>query len=323
AAMEGIMSGQWTPAQIGAYLTALHIKGESTDEITGAAVVMRAKAFRQEVQRRPLVDTAGSGGDALQTINVSTLAALVAAGAGVSMAKHGNRAITGQCGSADILEGLGVELDISPADAVAGIDVNGFGFLFAPHFHQSMKFAAGPRREIGVPSIFNYLGPLTNPLGAEAQLIGVNNPLNTRRFAEVLAGLGCRHALLVHGSDGMDEITLTGETQAVELQDGAIEETVLTPEAFGLKRVALAELRLPDKDTAVQFGRAFLHGEAPRAQEELVLVNAAAAIYLGAKAGSIVAALPLARASLRGGAALGVLERVVAYTRAHKAAPAP
>ena len=235
AVMEGIMSGQWSDAQIGSYLTALHMKGETLDEIIGSAMVMRAKAFTQEVAARPLLDIVGSGGDALQTLNVSTLSGIVCAGAGVRIAKHGNRAMTGMCGSADILEGLGVNLELPPGDAIRGIDENGFAFLFAPHFHQSMKYAIGPRKDIGIPSIFNLLGPLTNPVGAEYYLMGVNKPENARRFTDVLIGLGCPHSLVVHGADGMDEITLTGETSVVEQKNGQIEEYTIQPEDFGGK----------------------------------------------------------------------------------------
>lgn len=320
AAMEGIMDGEWTPAQIAGYLTALSIKGETKDEIVGSAQVMRAKAYNQEVKSRPLVDPVGSGGDGLHTVNVSTLAGLVAAGAGVRIAKHGNRAMTGQCGSADLLEGLGVELEISAADAIAGIDENGFAFLFAPVFHQSMRHAIGPRREIGIPSIFNYLGPLTNPVAPEAQLIGVNQQRNTMRFTEVLIGLGCRHSLVVYGRDGMDEITNTGETQVVEQKDGEIKEYQLAPENFGMARVNHGDLTMPDKETAIRTGQAVLKGEAPGPNEDLVLLNAGATVYLGGKAASIEEGVGVARDALRSGAAQQLVERVAAYTQSKKPA---
>jgi anthranilate phosphoribosyltransferase len=321
--MEGIMTGAWTHAQIGAYLTALHMKGETKDEITGSAYVMRAKAFHLPVKSHPLVDIVGSGGDGLRTINVSTLAALVAAGAGVHVAKHGNRAMTGQCGSADVLEGLGVELDISPADAIHGIDRNGFSFLLAPLFHQSMKYAIGPRREIGIPSIFNHLGPLTNPVAAECYLLGVNRAENTRRFTEVLMGLGCEHSLLVHGEDGMDEISLTCPTLVVEQQHGEVKEFTLTPEQFGLKREPLERFRMADRETAIRTARAVIHGEGEPHHEALVLLNAGAGIYLGGRAESIAEGLEMARESLRSGAARRVLEQVIAYTHSKKQKPDP
>ncbi|MBI3991903.1 MAG: anthranilate phosphoribosyltransferase [Candidatus Lambdaproteobacteria bacterium] len=317
-AMEGIMTGEWTPAQIGSYITALHMKGETKDEIVGSAYVMRSKAFHLEVRQRPLIDIVGSGGDGLRTINVSTLAGLVCAGAGLHIAKHGNRAMTGQCGSADILEGLGVQIDISPADAIRGVDENGFAFLMAPHFHQSMKHAVGPRREIGIPTIFNHLGPLTNPVGPEYQLIGVNHRDNTRRFTDVLVGLGCQRSIVVHGADGMDEITLTGETYLVEQRAGKVQERTLVPEDFGMQRVPITELSLADKETAVHLAHDFLRGEAPRQHEDLVLLNAAAALYLCDKAANIADGVALARETLHSGAALHVLQKVVAYTNSRK-----
>ena len=316
--MEGIMTGAWTHSQIGAYLTALHMKGESKDEIIGSAYVMRAKAFHLPVQHRPLLDIVGSGGDGLRTINVSTLAGLIAAGAGVYVAKHGNRAMTGQCGSADVLEGLGVELDLSPADAIHGIDRNGFSFLLAPLFHQSMKYAVAPRREIGIPSIFNHLGPLTNPVGAEIYLLGVNRDENRRRFTEVLIGLECRHSLLVHGEDGMDEISLSAPTHATEQRQGEITEYTLSPEDFGMKRVPLERLTMPDRETAIRTARAVMEGKAEPHHENLVLLNAAAGIYLGGKAKTLAEGLELARETLRSGAARRVLEQVVAYTHSKK-----
>lgn len=323
-AMEGIMTGQWTPAQIGAYLTALYIKGESKDEIVGSAYVMRAKAFHLEVKHRPLLDIVGSGGDGLRTVNVSTLAGLICAAAGVRVAKHGNRAMTGQCGSADVLEGLGLAIDISPADALHGVDENGFGFLMAPHFHQSMKHAVAPRREIGIPSIFNHLGPLTNPAATERSLIGVNQAQNTKRFTEVLIGLGSEHSIVVHGADGMDEITTTGETSVVEQRAGAVKEYTLTPAQFGIERAAPARLTMPDKAGAIAMAKAVLAGDAPRVHEDLVVLNAGAGLYLGGKAKTIAEGVELARSTLRSGAALKLTERVAAYTQSKvpKAEPA-
>jgi len=316
--MEGIMTGEWTDAQIGAYLTALHMKGESQGEIIGSAYVMRSKAFHLEVKHRPLLDIVGSGGDALHTLNVSTLSGLVCAGAGVPVAKHGNRAMTGMCGSADILEGLGLSLDISPADAIHSVDENGFAFLFAPHFHQSMKHAIGPRKDIGIPSIFNHLGPLTNPLGAEYYVLGVNRRENTQRFTEVLIGLNCKRSLLVHGADGMDEITVTGTTYLVEQNEGKITTSEINPEDFGMKRVPVGELTLPDKAAAIRTAREVLHGTGPEHQVNLVLLNAGAGIYITGNAGSIAEGVEVARESLQSGAAAKVLEKLVTYTQARK-----
>ncbi|MDH4225348.1 MAG: anthranilate phosphoribosyltransferase, partial [Deltaproteobacteria bacterium] len=311
-AMNGIMSGEWTPAQIGAFLTALHMKGEVLDEIVGSARVMREKAFKAPVDHRPLVDTAGTGGDSLGTVNVSTLAALVAAGAGVRIAKHGNRAITGMCGSADILEGLGASMEIPAQDAVKAIDETGFGFLFAPAFHHSMKFAALPRREIGLRSIFNLLGPLTNPLAAEAQLIGVAKPDMADMFTRALIQLGCPHSMVVSGADGMDEITNTGETRVVEQHNGRVKTFVLTPEEFGCQRVHVDALKLKDKSQAVTEARALLEGRSDPAHTDLVLMNAAATIYLGQGAATLNEGFALAKKSLTGGAALQIMERFAA-----------
>lgn len=322
-AMEGIMTGQWSNAQIGAYLTALHMKGETKDEIVGSAYVMREKAFHLEVRRRPLLDIVGSGGDGLRTINVSSLAALVVAAGGVGVAKHGNRAMTGQCGAADVLEGIGLAIDISPADAMRGIDENGFAFLFAPHFHQSMKYAVTPRKEIGIPSIFNHLGPLTNPARTELNLLGVNQRRNAQRFTEVLIGLGCPHSLVVHGHDGMDEITNTGETYMVEQKEGHVTEFLVTPEEFGLQRVPIGQLVMADKPTAIRSALAVLHGEAPKPHEELVLLNAAAGLYLGGKAKDLKQGVSVAREILHSGAALKLAERVSAYTVSKKPKPEP
>jgi anthranilate phosphoribosyltransferase len=299
------------------------MKGESKDEIVGSAYVMRSKAFHLELKHRPLLDIVGSGGDGLRTVNVSTLSGMICAAAGVPVAKHGNRAMTGQCGSADVLEGLGVAIDISPADALRGVDENGFGFLMAPHFHQSMKHAIAPRREIGIPSIFNHLGPLTNPAATEFSLIGVNQEKNTQRFTEVLIGLGSQRSLVVHGADGMDEITTTGETHAVEQKAGVVSEFTLKPEQFGMQRVAAAQLTLPDKAAAIAMAKAVLAGDAPRHHEDLVVLNAGAGLYVGGKAKSIADGVELARTTLKSGAARKLLERVVAYTLAKLPKPEP
>lgn len=314
------MTGEWTHSQIGAYLTALHMKGETRDEIVGSAYVMRSKAFHLNVKRRPLLDVVGSGGDGLRTINVSTMSGLVCSGAGVAVAKHGNRAMTGMCGSADILDGLGVEINISPADAIRGVEENGFAFLFAPHFHQSMKHAVAPRKEIGIPSIFNHLGPLTNPATPEFHLLGVNQRKNLQRFTDVLIGLESPRSMVVHGHDGMDEITLTGETHVMEQDRGVVKEYTIRPEDFGIPRAEIAELTVPDKDTAIRLADALLRGQAPKPHENLVLLNAAAGLYVAGKAASLKEGLEVARESLRSGAARRVLDRVIAYTLSKKIA---
>lgn len=318
--MEGIMTGAWTDSQIGAYLTALHIKGETMDELSGSAYMMRQKAFHLPIENRPLLDIVGSGGDGLQTLNVSTLSGLVAAAGGAYVAKHGNRAMTGQCGSADILEGLGVDLGISPADAIRGVDQNHYAFLFAPLFHRSMKFAVGPRKEIGIPSIFNHLGPLTNPASAEHYLMGVNRAENTHRFTEVLKGLGCRRSLLVHGEDGMDEITLTAPTLVVEQNEGTVTEFILNPEDFGMKKVSMDSLRMDDKETAIRTARSVLEGTGEPQHMDLVTLNAGAGLYIAGLAVSIAEGVDKARDLLANGDAKAVLDKVVAYTQS-KSAP--
>jgi len=322
-AMEGIMTGQWSNAQIGAYLTALHVKGETKDEIVGSAYVMREKAFHLDVKRRPLLDIVGSGGDGLRTVNVSSLSGLIVAAGGVGVAKHGNRAMTGQCGAADVLEGIGLAIDISPADAMRGIDENGYAFLFAPHFHQSMKYAVTPRKEIGIPSIFNHLGPLTNPARTELNLLGVNQRRNTQRFTEVLIGLGCPHSLVVHGHDGMDELTITGETFVVEQKEGKIKEYTVTPEDFGIPRVPIAQLVMADKAMAIRTAQALLQAQAPKPIEDLVLLNASAGLYLGGKAADLKRGVSLAREILHSGAAQKLAEKVAAYTVSKKPKPEP
>lgn len=317
-AMEGIMNGDWSPSQIGAYITALSIKGESQEEIVGSASVMRAKAVQKEVSHRPLLDPVGSGGDGAHTINVSTLAGLVGAGAGVTIAKHGNRAMTGQCGAADFLEALGVDLDISAEAAVEGIDEVGFAFLFAQKFHPSMRHAAGPRKEVGLPSMFNYLGPLTNPLQPEYHLVGVNKQENTKRFTEVLIELGCKHSMVVHGGDGMDEITLSAETHVVEQFDGKVNSYIINPGDFGFDQVPKGSLALSSRDEAIRMGREVLEGKAPESHTNLVLLNAGAVVYLGGKAPSLKEGIVVARESLSSGAAREVAEKAAAYTQSRK-----
>ena len=234
ASMNEIMKGDATPAQFGAYVTALRLKGETVQEIAGMARVMREKALHVSVSG-VLVDTAGTGGDRSGSFNISTTAALVAAGAGVKVAKHGNRAMSGATGSADVLEALGVNIDLGPEGVQQCIKEVGFGFMFAQRYHPSMRFAAGPRREIGIRNVFNILGPLTNPAGAKRQVIGVADPAMARRMAEVLGTLGSERALVVHGEDGMDELTITGPSQVWELKDGSVTEYAFTPNSVGLQ----------------------------------------------------------------------------------------
>ncbi len=233
--MKEIMSGNATQAQIGGFLTALRLKGETVDEITACAEVMREFANRINPKAEKLIDTCGTGGDKIKTFNISTASAFVVAGCGLSVAKHGNRSVTSKCGSADILEALGLKLDLSPKEVEACIDKVGIGFLFAPKFHPAMKYAIGPRREMGIRTIFNILGPLTNPAFAAHQIMGVFSSNLTETLAQVLANLGAHHALVVHGMDGLDEVSTIGKTRISEAHEGDLETYEVTPKDFGLK----------------------------------------------------------------------------------------
>ena len=254
AAMDEIMSGQATPAQFGAFVTALRVKGETADEVAGMARVMRDKSLRVEFEG-PLLDTCGTGGDGAGTFNVSTTVGLVAAGAGVTVAKHGNRAMSGACGSADVLDALGVKIDLSPEGVARCLREAGFGFMFAQRYHPSMRFAAGPRREIGIRTVFNILGPLTNPAGAAHQVIGVADPSVGEKMALVLRSLGGKHAIIVHGSDGLDEVTPGGETRFWEMKDGAVTTGSITPEQLGLVRSSPDTLRIGSPEESARDGQ--------------------------------------------------------------------
>ena len=275
-AMTEIMNGEATPAQFGAFVTALRIKGETPEEIAGMARVMREKSLRVRVDGQ-LVDTAGTGGDNSGTFNISTTAGFVIAGAGVKVAKHGNRAMSGATGSADLLEALGVKIDLGPQSVERCLNEAGFGFMFAQRFHPSMKFAAGPRKEIGIRTVFNILGPLTNPAGASAQLIGVADASIAPKMAEVLRLLGCKHALVVHGEDGMDEVTISDATRVWELKEGKVLEYQTTPEELGVERSMRTALRAKSAEESATLARSVLDGdEGPH--RDVVLVNAAAAL---------------------------------------------
>ena len=227
--------GRATPAQFGAFVTALRLKGETVEEIAGLARTMRAKALRVSISE-PVVDTCGTGGDGKGTFNISTTAAFVVAACGLKVAKHGNRAMSSQCGSADVLEALGVKIDLNPEQVQKCLEKVGIGFMLAPVFHPAMKYAAAPRKEVGIRTVFNILGPLTNPAGARAQVLGVPEKSLTEKMATVLKMLDCQHALVVHGEDGLDEITITGKTFVSELKKGSIKNYEVTPEEFGLPR---------------------------------------------------------------------------------------
>ena len=283
-AMEDIMSGEATPAQIGAFLTALKMKGETVDEITALARVMREFAIKIKPNvGDELVDTCGTGGDKIKTFNISTAAMFAAAGAGVKIAKHGNRSVTGKAGSADIMEALGAKIDLQPSAVQHCIETVGIGFMFAPVFHVAMKHASLPRWEIGVSTVFNVLGPLTNPAGTRAQVIGVYSSKLTEKLAHVLANLGCRRAMVAHGMDGIDEISTLGETKISELDNGKVRTYSVRPEDFNLERATPDSIAGKGLDGNLRILLQVLCGKLGPCRD-IVLLNAAAAIVVGGKA---------------------------------------
>ncbi len=314
-AMTIIMTGQATPAQIGAYLIALRMKGETIEEITGSVRAMRAVAVKVPVSDRnnPIYDIVGTGGDGAHTFNISTAAAFVVAGAGRRVAKHGNRAASSQCGSADVLAALGVNLDLTPEQVGNAIDEIGIGFMFAPKFHPAMKHAVGPRKEIGQRTIFNLLGPLTNPAGAEIQLTGVYAPALTEPLAHVLASLGSRAALVIHGAGSTDELNPCGINRISHLKDGAVRTYDLDPADLGLARAAIADLRGGTPDESAQMMRDLFTGKLNGARRDAVLLNAAAT--LSAETGDFKTALAEAAASIDHGFALTKLNALVEFSQ--------
>ena len=311
--MNEIMSGEATPAQISCFITALRLKGETIEEITGAAQVMREKATRIQTRHRLVVDTCGTGGDQSHTFNISTTAAFVTAGAGIPVAKHGNRSVSSQSGSADVLSALGVNLEISPQEVGQCLDEIGIGFLFAPALHGAMKHAISPRREIGIRTIFNVLGPLTNPAEAQAQLVGVYAKELTVSLAEVLKNLGTQIAFVVHGHDGLDEITTTGETQVSALAARKVETYSISPHHFDMQIAKLGDLSGGTPDTNAEITRQILDGE-KGPKRDVVILNAAAAIVAGGKAMDLKAGCAVARASIDSGRAKHKLELLIEYT---------
>lgn len=317
AAVGRIMEGAVPPEEMKAWLLALRAKGEALSEVVGAARAMRAHAAPFNTGGRDVVDTCGTGGDNLQTVNLSTLAALTAAGAGAVVAKHGNRSITSRCGSADLLEALGVAVDVEPAVAERCFAQTGFAFLFAPRFHPAMKRVAPIRKELGVPTIFNLLGPLTSPAGAKRQVVGVADRSKMELYAKALLALGCERALVVRGADGQDELSTMGPTEVLEINRKAsateAARYTLVPETFGLRRARLEEVRGGSAAENVKITGEVLAGKAG-AVREAVLLNAAAALYVAGIGGDIGGALMLARQSLDSGRARQVLERVIQVT---------
>ncbi len=314
AVASEIMSGQATAAQIAALLVALRVKGECVAEIAGFVRAMRAGATRAPARSDNLVDTCGTGGDGSGTFNISTVSALVAAGAGCKVAKHGNRSISSNCGSADVLKALGVNIELPPAESAKCIDEIGVGFLFAPQYHPGARYAAGPRREIGVRTIFNMIGPLLNPAGARRQLMGVYDRALTEPIAQVLRRLGSSHCLVVHGEDGLDEITLSGATYVAELKNGSVRSFTISPEEFGIATAPLEVLAGGDREDNARLAREILDGKAgpPR---DVVLLNAGAAIYVGGVADSIGEGVRLAAESIDSGRARATLDALIARAK--------
>jgi anthranilate phosphoribosyltransferase len=325
AAMEAIMSGAATNAQIAAFLTALRMKGETVEELIGFAQVMRQKAVKVRTRagevvgatgtdREMLIDTAGTGGDASGTFNVSTATAFVVAGAGLKVAKHGNRSVSSLCGSADVVETLGINIELPPAKVARCVDEVGIGFLYAPLLHTAMKHVMAARREMGIRTVFNMLGPLTNPAGANAQVIGVYSDALTEPLARVLAELGTLRAFVVHGADGLDEISNTGPSHISEVHEGVVRSSSVRPEDFGLPRASIQELRGGDREENAEIIRRVLAGEAgPR--RDIVLMNAAAALVVGGKARDFKEGVALAAQSIDSGAAAAKLAGLIALSQ--------
>lgn len=316
--MREIMAGEATAAQIGAFLTALRMKGETVDEITALALVMRENAVRinPHVNGRT-VDTCGTGGDRLKTFNVSTAAALVASGAGVPIAKHGNRSVTSKCGSADVLEAVGVNLNAPPSVVQGAIEQVGIGFMFAPAFHPAMKNAVVPRREIGIRTVFNILGPLTNPANAQAQVLGTYDANLVEPMAKVLAKLGAEEALVVHGMDGLDEISTVGKTKVAWLKDGGISTNEISPQDLNLKQARPNEISGFDIEQSAKLLVNILNGEESElsTRRQMVLANAAAAIVVGEKADDLASGVEAADASITSGKAYGKLKQLIEFTK--------
>ncbi len=323
AVLQQIMRGECTDVQIGALLTALRMKGETVEELTGFARVMREKASPVRplstnaalggTEREALIDTCGTGGDASGTFNVSTATAFVVAGCGVRVAKHGNRSVSSHCGSADVVEALGVRIELEPERIAECIDEVGIGFLHAPLLHSAMKYVATARRQLGVRTIFNMLGPLTNPAGADTQVIGVYAAPLTERLAEVLRRLGSHCALVVHGSDGLDEITISGSSQITELADGEMKTYDIRPEDFGLRCASLSEIRGGDARQNAQIILEVLEGR-EGARQDIVLLNAAAALLASRKASTFAIGIQQARESITSGRAQEKLRRLIEFT---------
>jgi len=325
--MSEVLAGECTDAQIAALLVALSMKGETVEEIVGFAEAIRAAAASLSIhqnstvdvsgtERDALVDTCGTGGDASGTFNISTATAFVVAGAGVRVAKHGNRSVTSKCGSADVMEALGVNINLPPARLAACLEEVGLAFLFAPAMHSAMKYVQPARRELRLRTVFNLLGPLTNPAHASAQVVGVYSVELVEKLAEALSMLGLHRALVVHGLDGLDEITITGPTRVAEVREGKVKTYEVSPEEFAMNRGSLADLSGGDAAENAAIIREILGGK-KSARRDVVLLNAAAALVAAGKADHLAEAVPLAANSIESGAAAGKLAALVRFTNAH------
>jgi anthranilate phosphoribosyltransferase len=312
-----IMTGEATPAQIAGLLIALRLKGETVDEIAGFARAMLDVSVPVPTSSAPLVDVCGTGGDGHGTFNISTTVAFVVAGAGLPVAKHGNRSVSSRCGSADVLEALGVSLDLSPIDVGRAIDEIGIGFLFAPRFHPAMKHAIGPRREMGVRTVFNVVGPLVNPARVGIQLLGVFDDKLVEPMAEVLRELGCSAGAVVYGAAGMDELSTLGPNRVARIHSGRIEILSIDPVDLGLPRATLADVRGGEAAENAKIVRAVLGGDAGP-KRDVVLLNAAAVVWIAGQADSMAEGLRIAAESIDSGAALDRLDRLAAFTAAHR-----
>jgi anthranilate phosphoribosyltransferase len=332
AVMTEILTGQCSDAQIAALLVALHMKGETVEEIVGFAEAIRAAAIplklhgdsvldASDTGRDALVDTCGTGGDASGTFNISTAAAFVVAGAGVRVAKHGNRSVTSKCGSADVMEALGVNINLPTAQIVACLEEVGIAFLFAPAMHSAMKHVQTVRRELHLRTVFNLLGPLTNPARATCQVVGVYSADLVEKLAEALSMLGLRRALVVHGSDGLDEITITASTRIAEVREGQVHSYEVTPEEFGLQRATLEEISGGDAACNAMLIREVLAGK-KSARRDIVLLNAAAALVAAGRTDHLRDAMPLAAKAIDSGAGLTKLQALIGFTAAHTQRPA-
>ncbi|WP_079204491.1 anthranilate phosphoribosyltransferase [Pseudomonas sp. CC6-YY-74] len=319
--MREIMTGQCTDAQVGAFLMGLRMKSETIDEIVGAAQLMRELAAPVQIEAEHLVDTCGTGGDGMNIFNVSTAAAFVVAAAGGRVAKHGNRAVSGKSGSADLLEVAGVNLNLTPEQVARCVESVGVGFMFAPAHHGAMKYAIGPRRELGLRTIFNMLGPMTNPAGVKHQVLGVFSKALCRPLAEVLQRLGSEHVLVVHAQDGLDEISLAAPTFVAELKDGVVSEYIIQPEDFGIKSQSLIGLTVDDAEQSLALIRDALtkrKGEQGQKAADMIVLNAGAALYAADLASSLKEGVERAHDALHTGLAWEKLQELVSFTAVFK-----